>query len=411
MLKKTPTGLGGILDQTTGVGPRKLTSWIGSFVEATENLEAPKIFRRWVAISTLAAVMEQKVWVTTSSPVHPNLYILIVGHPGTGKTRTLRVAKKLAMNLTNFHIAPISMTFAAMADVLNESVRTMPDSSTFNSLYICAEEMGAFIHKYDNEMIDGLAAFYDPDPYAQRRRTNDIKFEIFSPQINMVAGVTPQNLLHVLPERAWGQGFMSRVIMVFSDERIIGDDFAPRPNLNLEHLEHDLSTIFNLHGGFHVTEEYRECINNWRALGEPPIPDHPKLTHYVTRRRVHLYKLSMVASVDRGNSLALTRDDFNTALNWLAEAESLMPDIFAAGSGNIDGAAMDEIHHFVLASDRGNGVSEQKIIHFARERVPIHSILRIVEIMQASGQLHCLGVDRNSKIKFYSAKPPAETLN
>lgn len=318
------------------------------------------------------------------------------------------MAKRLMMDLTNFHIAPISMTFAAMADALFESVRNRVDGSSFNSLYICAEEMGAFIHKYDNEMIDGLAAFYDPDPYAQRRRTNDIKFEIASPQINMVAGVTPQNLLHVLPERAWGQGFMSRVIMVFSDERIIGDDFAPQPSLNLENLAHDLTTIFNLHGRFHVTEEYRECINNWRQLGEPPVPTHPKLTHYITRRRVHLYKLSMVASVDRGNTLALTKDDFNTALNWLAEAEALMPDIFKAGAGNVDGAAMDEIHHFVVASDRGTGVSEQKIIHFARERVPIHSILRIVEIMTASGQLYCLGVDRRTQIKYYSANRPAD---
>jgi len=317
------------------------------------------------------------------------------------------------MNLTNFHIAPISMTFAAMADALCEAKRHVVVSGEaveFNSLYICAEEMGAFIHKYDNEMIDGLAAFYDPDPYAQRRRTNDIKFEIPSPQINMVAGVTPQNLLHVLPERAWGQGFMSRVIMVYSGERIVGDDFAPRPTVTTEALEHDLTIINNLYGQFHVTEEYRDCINLWRAADESvdgaPVPDHPKLTHYIIRRRVHLYKLSMIASVNRGNSLALTREDFNTALGWLAEAESLMPDIFKAGAGNIDGAAMDEIRHFVLAADRGSGVSEQKIIHFAREHVPIHSILRIVEVMEKSGQLFCLGVERRTQIKFYSANRP-----
>lgn len=313
------------------------------------------------------------------------------------------------MSLTNFHIAPISLTFAAMVDCLSESTRNWVASGTtetFNSLYICAEEMGAFIHKYDNEMIDGLAAFYDPDPYAQRRRTGDIRIEIASPQINMVAGVTPQNLLHLLPERAWGQGFMSRVIMVFSDARIVGDDFAPQPEIKTEDLEHDLNIINHLYGRFHVTEEYRDCINLWRGQGEAPVPDHPKLTHYVTRRRVHLYKLSMVASIDRGNTLALTRDDFNTAMNWLIEAEALMPDIFKAGATNVDGAAMDEIRHFVLAADRGSGVSEQKIIHFARERVPIHSILRIVEIMEKSGQLHCLGVDRKTQVRFWAATAP-----
>jgi len=318
------------------------------------------------------------------------------------------------MTLPNFHIAPISITFAALADALCEAERHVViagETHSFNSLFICAEEMGAFIHKYDNEMIDGMAAFYDPDPYAQRRRTNDIKFEILSPQINMVAGVTPQNLLHVLPERAWGQGFMSRVIMVFSAERIVGDDFAPQPTVATADLEHDLAVINNLYGRFHVTEEYRDCINLWRAADESidgaPAPDHPKLTHYVTRRRVHLYKLSMVASIDRGNSLAITREYFNTALGWLAEAEHLMPDIFKAGGSSIDGAAMDEIRHYVTAADHGNGVSEQKIIYFAQKLIPLHSILSVINVLEKSGQLHCLGIDRKTQIKYYSTRAPS----
>ena len=71
-------------------------------------------------------------------------------------------------------------------------------------------------------------------------------------------------------------------------------------------------------------------------LGEPPVPDHPKLIHYITRRRTHLYKLSMVASIDRSNALSLTQDDFNKALGWLIEAELTMPDIFKAGSTSVD---------------------------------------------------------------------------
>lgn len=309
------------------------------------------------------------------------------------------------MGLSGFHIAPISLTFAALTDVLQESEVNFPGCKPFHSLYIAAEEMGAFISKYDNEMIDGLAAFYDPDPYAQRRRTGDLKISIESPQINMAAGVTPQNLLHLLPERAWGQGFMSRVIMVFSDApAIVGDDFAVRPTLDFGDLEHDLSIIHNLRGQFHVAPEYVDCVNNWRALGEPPVPNHPKLTHYITRRRVHLYKLSMVAAVDRSNSLVLTREDFNTAMNWMAEAETLMPGIFDVGGANIDGAAMDEIAHFVAFAERDHGVSEQKIMHYARDKVPGPGMLRIIELMEKTGQLRQLGVDKITGLRYFTAK-------
>lgn len=321
----------------------------------------------------------------------------------------LREAKKLANPLEDFHVAPISLTFAALVDHLNLAQRNVvvADGTTlkFNSTYICAEELGAFLHKYDNEMIKGLTAFYDPDPYKHERRGNEIRIEIKSPQVNLIAAVTPQDLLKLMPDVAWGQGFTSRIIMIFSDERIIGDDFA-KYTTNTQDLTHDLSIINNLYGQFHVTQDYVDCINNWKQLGEPPVPNHPKLIHYIARRRVHLYKLSMVSSVDRGNALALTAEDFYTAIGWLAEAEGQMPEIFKAGATNVDGQAIDEIHHFVLAADQGQGVSEQRIVHFARERVPIHSILRIIEIMEMSGQLKCIGTDRRSKVRYFSAVRP-----
>jgi len=273
-------------------------------------------------------------------------------------------------------------------------------------MYICADELGAFIHKYDNEMIDGLSAFYDPDPYQQVRRTSELKIKIKSPQLNILCGTTPQNLSDLMPEKAWGQGFTSRLIMVFSDERIIGDDFAPTEARRSDDLEHDINIINGLIGGFEVTEAYRECVNNWRALGEPDTPTHPKLLHYNTRRRTHLYKLSMISAIDRSNSLILTRDDFNRALGWMLEAETTMPEIFKAGATNADGQAMEEMLYFIKINDRGHGVSEQKLTRFASDRIPIHSVFRAIDLMERSGQIYVLGTDKITKLRYFSAAKP-----
>src|SRR5437879_11246615 len=247
MRRLTPTDSKTTSAMTNGSGRRKCQSWIGSFIEATSNLDAPTIFRKWTAISTIAAVLEQKVWVRTSRPLFPNLYALIIGHPGVGKTRTIREARNLVHELPDFHLAPISLTFASLVDSLTAAKRMLirlPDVPLeYNSMYICADELGAFIHKYDDEMIAGLSAFYDPDPYSQNRRTRDIAIKIKSPQLNILAGSTPSNLIKFMPEGAWDQGFTSRLIMVFSDERIIGDDFAGKTQVNLGDLEYDLRTI------------------------------------------------------------------------------------------------------------------------------------------------------------------------
>ena len=110
----------------------------------------------------------------------------------------------------------------------------------------------------------------------------------------------------------------------------------------------------------------------------------------------------MVAAVDRSNALILTVDDFNRAMGWLLEAEDTMTEIFKAGATNADAAAMDEILHFVVINDKGHGVGEQKIIRFASDRLPLHSILRVIEIMERSGQIVLLGTDRRTKMRYYS---------
>jgi hypothetical protein len=281
------------------------------------------------------------------------------------------------------------------------------DQLEYNTIYITADELSAFMHKYDDEAIGVMSDFYDPQPYGQTRRGNDLNIKIKSPQLNLICGTTPSNLMKYMPETAWEQGFTSRVIMIFSDERSIGDDFeiktaaGPSPE-----LVHDLNAIAGLVGKFEVTPDYRTAVNNWRTLGEPPQVSHPKLIHYATRRRVHLYKLSMVSAIDRSDVLLLTKDDFNRALGWLIEAESTMPDIFKAGAGNADARAMDEIYHYVLTIGARGPVAERKIINFAKEHIPMHSIERVIGIMEKAGMLRATNLDPKTGLRMYKATVP-----
>lgn len=351
--------------------------------------------------------MEQKVWLTTSSPLYANLYAFLVGHPGTGKTRTIRAAKSYLQEIVDFHFAPTSLTAASLIDSLVESKRMLirlPDEPLeYNTMLIAADELGTFMHQYDDEMVGVLSAFYDPDPYGHNRRGKEIKIKIKRPQLNILCGTTPSNLLKFIPEGAWEQGFTSRIIMIFSDERIIGDDFAGESRAISTDLLHDIKTINALVGEFKVTEDYRAAVNDWRALGEPPAPNHPKLLHYTTRRRVHLYKLSMVSAVDRSDVLLLTRDDFNRAMNWLVAAETLMPDIFSAGASGSDGKAMEEIHHLVMIADIGQGVPEHILVKHVRERVPAHSVMRVIDVMERSGMIRAVAHDPKTGQRMFRA--------
>lgn len=383
-----------------------MESWIEGFIEHTDNLDSPLIFRRWAAISTIAATLEQKVWLKSGGGLlYPNLYVALIAHPGVGKTRTIRKAKEYLLEIPDFHIAPTSMTTASLIDTLVECKRTIiriPDPPLeYNSMLIAADELGAFIHKYDYEMISALSAFYDPDPYGHNRRGKEIKIKIKSPQLNLLCGSTPSNLLDFMPEGAWSQGFTSRLILVFSDERIIGDDFAHVAKGFSADLLHDLKIINSQVGEYGVTEDYRSLVNDWREGGEDPTPNHPKLLHYNTRRRAHLYKLSIVSAAERSAAPILTADDFHRAKAWLEEAETFMPDIFKAGGVSADAKAMDEIYHYVLMA--GKTVPEYKLVNFARERVPAHSVVRVLEVMMKSQMIEAVSLDKRTGMREWRA--------
>ena len=383
-------------------------------MEATAGLESPILFRKWAAISTIAAAVEQRVHVVSGNErLHPNIYCFLVGHPGVGKTRSIRAAKRYYLEMPDPRNAPTSMSASSMIDAVAKSKRNVVvtngkemDQLEYNTLYITADELSAFMHKYDDEAIGVMSDFYDPQPYGQTRRGNDLNIKIKSPQLNIICGTTPSNLMKYMPETAWEQGFTSRVIMLFSDERTIGDDFEQKndPGLNSD-LVHDLNSISGLVGRFEVTTEYRNAVNNWRQAGEPDVPSHPKLIHYATRRRVHLYKLSMVSAIDRSDVLLLTVDDFNRALGWLLEAEQTMPDIFKAGAGNADARAMDEIYHYVLTLGARGPVPERKIINFAREHIPLHSIERVIGIMERAGMIAAVRLDKQGFKTFKAVVP------
>lgn len=367
-----------------GSGRRKCTSWIESFIAWTDNLESAPLFRKWTAITAIAAALEQKVWITTSDRLYPNLYTILVGHPGVGKTRTIMSGRKFLAELPEFHIAPTSMKMASLVDALLSSKRTiicLPNPAIeFHSMAILVDEWTAFMHAFDDELVGGLTTFYDVTvPYEHHRRGKDIRIKIPRPQLSILAGSTPSNLLKFMPEFAWDQGFTSRVIMVYSGDRYVGDDFAQTKRELPEEMIYDLKVMYALQGEFKVAEEFRGLVNDWRGTDERPRPSHPKLLHYNTRRRAHLYKLAMVASVVRGNSLDLRGDDFHTALSWLGEAELTMPLIFEEGASHIDARVMDEIADFICRE--GGSVAKHRVIRYTSTRVPAHYVLKVLDVM------------------------------
>lgn len=299
------------------------------------------------------------------------------------------------------------MTMASMVDALVEAKRVivnLPDPPLdYNSMYIAADELSAFMHEYNNELIAGLTAFYNVTPYGQRRRGGDLKIKIDNPQLNIIAGVTPASLLNIIPAGAWEQGFTSRVIMIFANEKPqINVWEAPKTPWPID-LIHDIKVINGLFGEMGWTKEWAEAMHNWKELGFPKVPQHPRLRWYNERRHEHMMKLSMIACIDAGNHLMLTKEHFNRAMGWLLEAELFMPEIFRDGqSTGTDSKIMDEVIH--LMGDKE--VPESQLVRYLRDRVPSYAVIRVLEVMERSAMIRVTAIDGKTGLRKFSSVGP-----
>jgi len=344
--------------------------------------------------------MERRLWVhTKGSNLYPNLYTILVGPPGVGKSAVLSQVERFLRAVPDIHVAPSSVSAASLVDSLVLANRKIirpnefPSFVQFHYLTAVASELGVFLPVYDPLFMNSLTKFYDGEHYEERRRTGKVNhLKIEHPHLSIIGGTTPSYLNSFLPEGGWDQGFTSRTIFVYSGEpvftEIFGDEsqYSELEKLYLD-LLHDLKSIGGLYGKFSWSKEAALAITEWNRAGLPPVPEHNKLTHYNSRRLAHAIKLCMVASISRSNELVIELEDYQRALDWLLVTEINIVDIFHSMGVSGDSAAIDDCWDFIfrMHTKEKKPISEHRVVNFLRNKVPSHNIMKVIEIMTRSG--------------------------
>lgn len=352
-------------------------------------------FRTWTGIVGVAGALERKVWLRSQGAnIYPNLYVFLVGPPGVGKTRPVQECHDLWEALEEHHVAPVSLTKAALVDRLKASDRTVsfPKEEHFNSLLVAAKELGALIPNYDADFLNALTYFYDNLKYDEERRGAKEELVIEKPTVNLIGCTTPSYLLNTMPIGAWDQGFLSRVIIIYDSltattkrELDLSEETHVDESLR-KALMHDIKLIGRKAGKLTFAPEAGELLQKWYA-DEKGIPSHPRLQNYVTRRPIHMLKLCMIACADRTDSPIISLEDVQAAIDWITAAEAKMGDVFTAMASGGDANVMAECWHWVITMQarEGQPVSSHRLWEYIGSRVPSYAVQNIVNVMCRSG--------------------------
>lgn len=393
-----------------------MPDWIDTFLEYTAGANTPRPFVLWSAIAAVSAIVERRRFMVTDiGALYPNVYIMLVAKPGVGKTVAGNKARELLEQI-DVNISPNNMTRASFNDELAKCTNTRlievngrQRELKQTAMLVYAPEFGQMVPAYDADFVMHLTGIYDGGRYVESKRTKGV-VELDNLYISMLACTTPSQLGDFLSEKAWEGGFMSRTIIINGQPLPYRSLFSGRNNRvkedTLAATLVELGKKMQATGGLiDVSEEAIAAIDAWGYGGYEPVPTHPKLAGYLSRRMTHALKLCMISAASAGNA-QVELSDWQRALGWLLEAEAMMEDaLIAIASGTTDSQVIDETWSFVYKEyNRANAkrlnsppgtqnlpaevcISDMRLTALLARKVPAYTITTIKETMCNAGIL------------------------
>jgi hypothetical protein len=361
-------------------------TYLTDYLKMVEDTESPRLFHIWSAISAIGASLGRRCYLPFGPMViYPNIYALLVGNPGTRKSTASSFMKRILKDTTGVRFAPqdtsgqrqglvsAMQSKTAAAEFLNgvelngrdnsllgltlsevEEISTSDEAISVaeadkHHLMIVASEFSRFIGQNNISMLEFLTTMWDGDDYEYQLKSS--LTELRNPLLNMLGCTTPTSIALSMPPAAGGQGFLSRVILVYGARKYKSVPRPSAPNLDLvQRVKETIGGVYyERHGAFDETQEaraYSEGLYDYNL----EITDS-RFGYYNERRYTHLIKLAMCLSAARGSSL-IVKDDYHEAHRILRATERGMPD--ALGEFGMNPLA--QLKQSILENLRTNGV-------------------------------------------------------
>ena len=360
----------------------------------TENSEPPTLYRLWTGVSTIAACLKRKCFLSWGFiTFYPNMYIVLVGPSGCRKGTAMGPGYDMLQDL-GVKMAAEAITREALIRELKTSTESNVDTKfgTANfhaSLTIFSQELTVFLGYNSQQLMADMADWYDCRKAWTYRTKNMGTDEIINLWVNLFGATTPELLQSTLPQDAIGGGLTSRIIFVYASKKAkrVAVPLLSAAEIELgQQLKADLERIHMMSGQFRLSPDYMDNWIDWYTDPErnkPPFDDY-RFSGYCERRPGHLMKLAMICCAARSNEMILELQDFYRALDILENTEILMPQTFG-GVGKSD--TSDLIHRMVTLMACRESISYEELMNRYYQDMDSHTLESVIASLTMMGMV------------------------
>lgn len=335
--------------------------FITLYLDYNKHTEPPYVYHRWCAISTIAALLGRQFWLPFGNGrIFPNLYIMLLGDAGARKSTAIKSARKLATSAgyETFAADKTSkekflldleghITDEMQEEYLNGQRTSGVHKKKYDPImsanlwgnkadtlseprevYISADEFNEFAGTGNLEFYTTLGNLWDWDdtdrPFTQRLK-NSRSVSIYQPTINILGGNTSDNFARAFPPEIMGQGFLSRMLIIYGERS--SRRYSLPPEIEKENKDEITGTLKRIRSG---------SCRGAATISKPAIAILDKLYRewteindvrfksYSNRRYTQLLKLALNIAASMENTV-IGEGIILTANTILAAAEHNMP--------------------------------------------------------------------------------------
>lgn len=332
---------------------RTFPNFLDAYLEYANNEFIPPQFNEWAALSIIAGALERKVWLPWDDTFsfYPNVYVLLVSHPGDGKSVALNKAVDLLREMNRrtmtHNVMPNQVTEAKFIELMGhgrsfqEVIGAKEIIHRQNAGYYSASEASNSLRNIFGDFIACLTDFYDcPSKWERATKKDGKTISLENVCMNIIAGSTFDYLGKLVTDDNIMGGFASRLIYVVSRNKPVIDqafqmggfdaETSASRKLYREALLTDLIHIGQMVGPMHAEPDFGAAWEAWYPEAERKRRslNSEKAQSVMARMNTNVLKVAMLLSAAESNDRRLKLHHWERSLSLMNVIKEQIPGIF-----------------------------------------------------------------------------------
>lgn len=305
--------------------------------------------------------------------INPNQYVMLIGEPAARKSTAIKAAKEIitlagytSISADRSSKEKFMLDLSGEGDENDGNLDSVLDQNLWGNdgntddvreMWIACDEFNDFIGNGNVEFISLLGNLWDYKGVFQNRIKSGKSVSIPNPTISILGGNTPVNFARAFPTEILGQGFFSRLLLIYGEETGLKITWPKEPDVGeTNEIVTELQMIKSaVIGVAHRTEIATFLLDKiYRAWGGV---DDIRFNSYNGRRFDHLLKLCLICAA-ANHSRTIREEDVIYANTILTHTELLMPKALGEFGKSKNSDTAHKIIQLLDAADHALNITE-----------------------------------------------------